>query len=58
MAKDPVCGMQVDTQTPASVSIYKEKTYYFCSLGCKHEFDKNPEKYVSKDQSSDQKDNQ
>lgn len=47
MAKDPVCGMDVDPQTAAGKSEYKGQTYYFCSLGCKASFDKEPEKYLS-----------
>ncbi len=47
MAKDPVCGMDVDEKTAAGKSEYQGKTYYFCSTGCKREFDKNPEKYAS-----------
>jgi YHS domain-containing protein len=47
MAKDPVCGMEVDPQTAAGKSEYKAQTYYFCSLGCKASFDKEPEKYLS-----------
>jgi YHS domain-containing protein len=27
-------------------SVYKGKTYYFCTKNCKRLFDKNPEKYV------------
>jgi len=34
MAKDPVCGMEVDEKTPAATSEYKGKTYYFCDPGC------------------------
>lgn len=49
MAKDIVCGMQVDTKTPAATSEYKGKTYYFCLPGCKREFDRNPEKYLRKE---------
>lgn len=48
MAKDPVCGMEVDEKTAAGKSEYKGKTYYFCSPGCKRSFDKEPAKYVSK----------
>ena len=48
MAKDLVCGMQVDEKTAAGKSEYKGQTYYFCSPGCKKSFDKEPEKYVSK----------
>ena len=46
MAKDPVCGMEVDEQTAAATSEYKGKTYYFCSPGCKKAFDADPEKYL------------
>jgi len=46
MAKDPVCGMEVDEKKAAAKSEYKEKTYYFCAVGCKKAFDKNPEKYL------------
>lgn len=50
MTKDPVCGMDVDEKTAAGKSEYKGQTYYFCSLGCKRSFDKEPEKYVGKKQ--------
>jgi Cu+-exporting ATPase len=46
MEKDPVCGMMVDPKTVADKSEYKGKTYYFCSPGCKKQFDKEPEKYL------------
>jgi YHS domain-containing protein len=47
MAKDPVCGMDVDPKTAAGKSEYQGQTYYFCSLGCKKSFDKEPQKYVN-----------
>ncbi|MEW6651284.1 MAG: YHS domain-containing protein [Chloroflexota bacterium] len=47
---DPVCGMNVDPKKGAGKSVYKGKTYHFCSMGCKRAFDKGPEKYLSKDQ--------
>lgn len=50
MAKDPVCGMQVDEKTAAGKSEYKGQTYYFCSAGCKKSFDKEPEKFAGKTQ--------
>jgi YHS domain-containing protein len=46
MAKDPVCGMDVDEKKAAGKSEYKGLTYYFCSPGCKQAFDKEPDKYV------------
>jgi len=48
MAKDPVCGMDVDEKKAAAKSEYQGKTYYFCSPGCKRAFDKEPQKYVGK----------
>lgn len=48
MAKDPVCGMEVDAKNAAGKSDYKGKTYYFCAAGCKRAFDEDPEKYAEK----------
>jgi len=45
--KDPVCGMDVTPETAAGKFEYKGQTYYFCSLGCKKSFEKEPEKYLS-----------
>ena len=50
MAKDPVCGMDVDPKTAAGKSEYYGQAYYFCSPGCKKSFDKDPAKYVGKAQ--------
>jgi len=46
MVKDPVCGMDIDPKTAAGKSEYQGQTYYFCSVGCKKAFDKEPQKYV------------
>ncbi len=46
MVKDIVCGMPVDPKTAGGKSEYKGQTYFFCSKGCKAQFDRNPEKYV------------
>ena len=43
---DPVCGMLIEAQTAAATSTYEEVVYYFCSIDCKQEFDKNPKKYA------------
>ena len=50
--KDPVCGMEVDTDSAAAQSEYEGKTIYFCSSACKMEFDNNPEKFLSQGQGS------
>ena len=47
MAKDLVCGMEVDEKKAPAKSVYKGTTYYFCAPGCKRAFDANPEKYIS-----------
>lgn len=46
MKKDPVCGMDVDPTQAAGQSEYHGETYYFCSPGCKRQFDKDPQRYV------------
>lgn len=43
---DLVCGMKVDPQNPPFKSLYKGKTYYFCSEACKFLFEREPEKYI------------
>ncbi len=48
MAKDPVCGMEVDEAKAAGSSTYKGKTYSFCASHCKKAFDANPEVYAEK----------
>lgn len=45
--KDVVCGMDIESTTAAAKSEYAGKTYYFCALGCKKEFDKDPAKYAN-----------
>jgi Cu+-exporting ATPase len=47
--KDPICGMDITPESAAGRSEYKGQTYYFCSPGCKKAFDKEPEKFISKD---------
>jgi YHS domain-containing protein len=46
MAKDPVCNMTVDENKAAATSEYKGKVYYFCAVGCKESFEKEPEKFL------------
>ena len=46
MDKDPVCGMTVSQKDVAGRSEYRQKTYFFCSPGCKEKFDSAPERFV------------
>ncbi|MGK9368393.1 YHS domain-containing protein [Melioribacter sp. Ez-97] len=43
---DPVCGIVIHNILLAQESVYKGKTYFFCSETCKAKFDLNPEKYI------------
>jgi Cu+-exporting ATPase len=46
---DPVCGMEVDTETAQNTVEHDGKTYYFCSRGCMLDFKEDPDKYLSTD---------
>ena len=46
MARDPVCGMEVDERQAAATTEYEGTIYYFCAPGCKKAFEKEPEKYL------------
>jgi len=41
----PICSMEVDPKTAPS-SVYKDKTYYFCTADHKATFDAAPEKWL------------
>jgi YHS domain-containing protein len=48
MAKDPICGMDVDpANPPGGKTVYRGTTYYFCGPGCKETFDKDPERHAA-----------
>ncbi|UKB84362.1 YHS domain-containing protein [Chryseobacterium sp. MEBOG06] len=46
-AEDPICHMKT-AEFLKDTAVYKNKTYGFCSVYCKDEFKKNPEKYAQK----------
>lgn len=45
MERDPICGMDIERERAAGHSEYDGRTYYFCSPGCKAQFDKAPAHY-------------
>lgn len=47
IALDPVCGMTVDKKKADITAVFQGRTFYFCSLACKKEFEKSPGKYTS-----------
>jgi Cu+-exporting ATPase len=46
MAKDPVCGMDVDPASAQQKSEHEGQTYYFCAPGCRRAFESDPKKYL------------
>lgn len=46
MAKDPICGMDVDPANAAGSYEYEGETYYFCSTHCLEKFKSDPAKYA------------
>lgn len=48
MVQDPVCKMIIEKEESVANVQYKGETYYFCSIKCKEEFLKNPEKFLKK----------
>jgi len=52
MAKDPVCGMDVDTSKSQLNFDHAGQKYYFCNPKCLDKFSKEPEKFLNKSQAS------
>jgi Cu+-exporting ATPase len=53
VAKDPVCGMDVDPAATKHRSEYGGRTYFFCSLMCKKAFEDDPRHYLGQGQRLD-----
>ncbi len=45
-AVDPVCGMDVEIATARHLAQYEGTLYYFCSVGCRARFMRDPASYV------------
>jgi len=48
MARDPVCGMNVDEKSAAGTAVHNGKKYFFCAAHCKAQFEKAPDKFAEK----------
>lgn len=46
MAKDPVCGMTVDSEQALYKFVYQKQQYLFCSQHCLESFKQTPDKYL------------
>ena len=44
--RDVFCGMTIDANTAEAKTVYRGKTYYFCSRLDKERFEKSPDRYV------------
>jgi YHS domain-containing protein len=42
---DPVCNMTVNVAESRYHSSYNGTTFYFCCLGCKEQFEREPDAY-------------
>ncbi len=49
MAKDPICGMEVDEKKAKFSTVKDGKRYYFCSKNCHDKFQKDSLKYINSD---------
>ena len=47
LARDPVCGMNVDPSTAKHMHEHSGKKYYFCCAHCVEKFKNNPQQYLN-----------
>ncbi len=46
LARDVVCGMQIEPETAPAVRVHRGETYYFCSGSCAKEFESDPYRFL------------
>lgn len=46
LARDPVCGMQIEVEGAAATVVFQDHAYYFCSRGCSWEFNEDPDAFA------------
>ncbi len=46
--KDPVCGMDIQSESAAVQTEHNGKVYFFCGAKCKEKFDSSPAQYAGK----------
>ena len=51
---DPVCKMQLGPEQIKESFIINGQPYYFCSIGCRAEFQRHPEDYMGRAQKGGQ----
>jgi YHS domain-containing protein len=43
---DPVCNMTIDQDEAAATAEHEAKTFYFYCVGCKNDFEADPQAYL------------
>ena len=43
--KDPVCGMEIESEKAFAKREHEGRTFYFCSQDCVSKFDADPHQY-------------
>ncbi len=46
MARDPVCGMEVEDTEGAFRVVHEGRTYLFCSESCRKRFEESPQDFT------------
>lgn len=44
---DPVCKMELKAEQVRQSVVYNGRTYQFCSIGCRAEFERHPVDYTT-----------
>ena len=44
--RDAVCKMELDEKHVKESLVYEGRSYYFCSVGCRAEFERHIEEYA------------
>ena len=50
VARDPVCGAEIDTDYAFGPSDFEGIEYYFCGVACLEEFENDPELYAGEEE--------
>ena len=45
---DPVCGMSVDPATTPHRAVHGDRSFYFCSAGCRAKFAADPARWLTR----------
>ena len=52
MDRDPVCGAVLRPGQEGASITYQDRTFHFCSVECKREFEKNAKTYVARSEAA------